>query len=195
MPSLPDDGIVVEGEGLMHERVSVIDYLAQPESLRPSELVYGVVREPPAARHGHQMVVTHLGALLDQHVREHLLGEVCMSPVDVVFDAVKALVLQPDIVFLTARNKRLIDGRLWGAPDLVVEVLSPGTARRDRTTKRRWYREHGVREYWLVDPHRASVEVLDLAAPRTRRRTFSARARMQSTVLPTWTVTADRIFE
>ena len=179
----------------MGVRLSVVDYLDQPATLRPIELVYGIVREPPAPRYGHQVVVTHLGALLDQHVRDHGLGEVCVSPVDVVLDAVKALVLQPDIVFLTASRKHLVGGRLWGAPDLVVEVLSPGTARRDRTTKLGWYREHGVREYWLVDPQSASVEVVDLTTRRARRRTFAGRSRMQSAVLPTWAVPADRIFE
>jgi Uma2 family endonuclease len=176
-------------------RVSVVDYFDRPATLRPNELVYGVVREPPAPRYGHQIVVTHLGALLDRHVRDHDLGEVCVSPVDVVLDAGKALVLQPDIVFLTAGHKRLVDGRLWGAPDLVVEVLSPGTAQRDRTTKLRWYREHGVREYWLVDPQSASVEVVDLTGRRTRRHTFAGRSRMRSTVLPEWTATTAEIFE
>jgi Uma2 family endonuclease len=175
--------------------VSVVDYLNQPATLTPSELVYGVVREPPAPRYGHQLVVTHLGALLDRHVRDGGLGEVCVSPVDVVFDAVKSLVLQPDIVFLTTDRKRLVDGRLWGAPDLVVEVLSPGTARRDRTTKLRWYREHGVREYWLVDPQRASVEVVNLTSRQARRRTFAGRFRMRSAVLPAWAVRVEQIFE
>jgi Uma2 family endonuclease len=162
--------------------------------MTPTELVYGVVREPPAPQYGHQRVVTHLGALLDDHVRSRGLGEVCVSPVDVVLDAVRALVLQPDIVFLASPVEHLVDGRIWGGPDLVVEVLSPGTAQRDRTTKLRWYREHGVRECWIVDPIRAAVEVVRLAAP-VARRTFTGRSRVRSAVLADWDVTASQIFE
>jgi len=66
-------------------RYTVDEYFTPPESLRPMELVYGVVREPPP-RYGHQSVVTRLTALLDAHVRAHALGQVCVSPVDVVLD-------------------------------------------------------------------------------------------------------------
>jgi Uma2 family endonuclease len=106
-----------------------------PESLQPMELVYGRVREPPSPRYGHQSVVTHLAALLDQHVRQHDLGKVCVSPMDVVLDDAAALVVQPDIVFVATPHLDRIRERIWGAPDLVVEVLSRGTAKRDRTTK------------------------------------------------------------
>src|SRR5438046_4360612 len=68
------------------EKLSVDDYFRLPESLRPMELSWGQVREPPAPKYGHQSAVTHLGALLDRHVRERGLGEVCVSPVDVVLD-------------------------------------------------------------------------------------------------------------
>lgn len=179
----------------MPQRVTVAEYLDGPESLRRRELVFGIVREPPAPRFGHQAVLTRLTALLDAHVRERSLGRVCVAPVDVVLDSDAALVVQPDVVFIATDRLALVRERIWGAPDLVVEVLSPGTARRDRTTKLAWYRRYDVRECWLVDPQDRSVTVVDLTGPRTRRRTFTGSRRMQSPVLADWDVPATRIFE
>jgi len=178
----------------MPQRVSVAEYLDGPESLARRELIFGLVREPPAPRFGHQTVLTRLAALLDAHVRERALGRVCVAPVDVVLDREAALVVQPDLVFIAADRLALADDRIWGAPDLVVEVLSPGTARRDRTTKLAWYERYGVRECWLVDPQEWSVSVVDLAPGRARRRIYAGNRRMRSRVLPAWDLPAARMF-
>jgi Uma2 family endonuclease len=142
------------------DAMTVEEYFRGAETHRPMELVYGVVREPPAPRYGHQSVVTRVTVLLDQHVRELGLGVVCVSPVDVVLDRDAALVLQPDVIFISNERRHIIRERVWGAPDLVVEVLSRRTAKRDRTEKLQWYREYGVRECWLVDPARKRIEVV-----------------------------------
>jgi len=164
---------------------TVDQYLATPETNRPREVVYGVLREPPAPYVAHQFVVTHLGALLDAHVRSHDLGWVAVSPIDVILDRERALVVQPDIVFVAAGRIDLVRNQVWGAPDLVVEVLSRGTARRDRTVKLRWYRQYGVHECWLVDPARRTLTVIDFAGgARPRRRTYRGGAAVRSAVLP-----------
>lgn len=174
-------------------RLSLREYFGLPESLKPMELVYGVVREPPAPRYGHQALVTRLAALMYAHVREHDLGEVCVSPVDVVLDRAKALVVQPDIVFVARDRRHIIDARIWGAPDLVVEVLSRGTALRDRTTKTAWYAEYGVRECWLVDRQATALEVIGL--PDERRGRFTGAETIVSAVLPSWHLPAGAVFE
>ena len=174
-------------------KLTVDEYLRTPESLRPMELVYGVVREPAAPRYGHQSVVTHLGALLDRHVRERDLGQVCVSPVDVVLDRDAALVLQPDIVFVAKAHLDRIKERIWGAPDLVIEVVSPKTARRDRTTKLAWYARHGVRECWLVDARRCSVEVVGLQEEPPLRAEYAGDVPVRSLVLPEWEASASEI--
>ena len=93
----------------MPKHISVEQYLCGPETLRPTELVYGVLHEPPAPRYGHQAIVTRTIELLGQHVRKHELGKVCVSPVDVVLDRDRALVLQPDVIFVsTERLARII---------------------------------------------------------------------------------------
>ena len=76
------------------------------ETMRPMELVYGVVREPAAPRYGHQSQLTRLAARLTAHVDLNGLGEVCVSPVDVVLDAGRSLVVQPDISFVTRARTR-----------------------------------------------------------------------------------------
>ena len=181
----------------MGEQITVRQYLRIPETIRPMELVYGVVREPPAPRYDHQSIVTHLAGLLDRHVRKHRLGRVCASPVDVVLDREQALVLQPDIIFVATERLRIIRDRVWGSPDLVVEVLSPGTARRDRTLKLPLYRQYGVQECWLVDPLARRVEIVDLADPSRRRprRVHPRYASIRSRVLPSFRVPPARFFE
>jgi Uma2 family endonuclease len=176
------------------EKLTVHEYLRLAETMRPTELVYGVVREPPAPRYGHQSLLTRLAALLDAHARAHDLGEVCVAPVDVVLDIAAALVVQPDIVFVARERLHIVRDRVWGAPDLVVEVLSPRTARRDRTTKLGWYRHYGVGECWLVDTRSRAIDVVDLRAEPERRERYLGNAPMVSRVLAGWAAAPDMLF-
>ncbi len=176
------------------EKLTVYEYFERPESMRPMELVHGMVREPPAPRYAHQNVVTHLGALLDRYVREEALGAVCVAPVDVVLDADEALVVQPDIIFVATDRLAIVRDRVWGPPDLAVEVLSPRTARRDRTIKLGWYRRYGVGECWLVDVAARRVEVIEFRTTPERRMRFAADDVLRSGVLPRWAIPAKEVF-
>jgi Uma2 family endonuclease len=176
--------------------LTVEGYFQLPESMRPMELVFGFVREPPAPGYGHQSAVTRLTVLLALHVREHDLGQVCVSPVDVVLDASAGLVVQPDIIFVAHANRGIVRDRVWGAPDLVVEILSPGTEKRDRTTKLGWYQRYGVTEAWLVDAAKLSIEVIGLTPGRkdpAYADVFTGDVPMRSAVLPCWSATACQI--
>jgi Uma2 family endonuclease len=174
---------------------TVVDYLSSAESLRRRELVWGVVREPAAPLWPHQLIVTRATVLLYEHVARTGLGTVTASPVDVVLDKDRGLIVQPDIVYLSNDRLHLVHGQVWGAPDLVVEVESLGTRRRDRVWKRRWYRAYGVREYWLINPLAHTVTVLGFdPSERTRRRTFRGRARVRSAVLSGFGVAASMFF-
>ena len=179
----------------MSERIDVSEYLSGPEDLRRRELVWGVVREPPAPRFGHQTVVTRALVILDLHVRARQLGVVCVSPVDVVLDESKALIVQPDVVFVSTERAGIVRDQVWGAPDLVVEVASRATAIRDRTTKIEWYRTYGVRECWLLDLAQRIVTVVDLQAQGDSRQSFKANEQVQSTVLPHFKAEACEFFE
>ena len=179
----------------MSERLSVWEYLEGDETLRPTELVWGVLREPPAPKFGHQSVVFRAAVVLDQYVRASALGIVGVSPIDVVLDAQKNLVVQPDIIFVARERAGIVRDQVWGAPDLVVEVLSRGTARRDRTTKLGWYRDYGVRECWLLDLKTHGVEVVYLTTTDAGVRIFDGDEPVQSLVLPDFHPAASELFE
>ncbi len=160
------------------------DYLATYETMRRRELVRGRVREPAAPRYEHQSVVTGLTAELSVYVRREGLGRVCVSPIDVVLDQKKDLVLQPDIIFVSNERIGIIRGQIWGAPDLTIEVSSKSTLVYDSRIKLTWYRKYGVREYWLVNPRERTIEVVRFAKPRLTRQMFRQDETVQSDVLP-----------
>ena len=137
------------------------DYQHTPDDQR-YELLDGELIMVPAPNLGHQRIGTQLGWRLAQFVTEKGRGEVFFAPCDVVLSNTD--VVQPDLLFVSHERAHLLLGgdNVLGAPDLVVEILSPSTAGRDRTLKRALYAKHGVREYWLVDPDARTVTVLRL---------------------------------
>ena len=176
-------------------RQTVNDYLAGAEELTRQELVWGTLVREPAPSYPHQAIVTRAVVLLDRHVREQRAGLVCVSPLDVVLDADKRLVVQPDVVFVSHDRAKVLRNQMWGAPDLAVEVESPGTRRRDRTLKLGWYRQYGVREYWLVDPLAATVTVIVLDLPDVERHAYREDEPVRSRVLPEFDEPASAFFE
>jgi Uma2 family endonuclease len=189
-----DDAIVVRKGKRMEGPMTVADYLGTEETTRRQELVYGILREPPAPAYGHQNIVTRLVALIHPYVESRRLGHVCVSPVDVVLDQERHLVLQPDIVFVSTERLGIIRDRIWGAPDLVIEVISPSTREYDRDTKVRWYAEYGVGECWLVDPAWRTIEVVTSGPPAARRATFRGDEPVRSDLFPEWRREASRHF-
>jgi Uma2 family endonuclease len=165
------------------DRVSTDIYLDSRETHRRRELVWGMVREPAAPYYGHQRLVTTLTVFLQTHVWLEGLGEICVSPVDVVLDAPKALIVQPDIIYLSNKRRGIVRKQVWGAPDLAIEVISAGTEDYDRRRKVRWFKMYGVRECWLVYPNEQIV-VCDLEGRRTKRRAYGYADTIRSTVLP-----------
>jgi Uma2 family endonuclease len=154
------------------------------ETTRPRELAYSIVREPPAPFFSHQRIVLLLAASLVDHVERRNLGQVAVAPLDVILDRERSLIVQPDVLFIARNRFSIIDKQVWGAPDLVVEVLSPATEQHDRVEKLGWYRHYGVREYWLVDGHAETVTVVDFTGREPARRTAHAFSLIDSTVLP-----------
>jgi Uma2 family endonuclease len=180
----------------MAGKLSVDEYLSGPAQLNPMELVWGVVREPPSPKFGHQATVGTVFYLLRQHVLQHDLGRVCLSPMDVVLDKARALVVQPDVFFVSNERMGIIREVVWGAPDLVIEVASRRSMLRDRTTKLDWYRRYGVLECWLIDPSRRLVVVADLKKRgRDAFRRFSRDESVKSGVLPLFDQPSRAFFE
>jgi Uma2 family endonuclease len=105
----------------------------------------------PSPKDLHQRLVTKLTSKLEHYVEHNGLGEVRVAPYDVYLDRKNAY--QPDLIFIANENLHKIqENGLHGAPDLVIEVLSPGTAKYDKGKKKTVYERCGVKEYWIVDP-------------------------------------------
>jgi Uma2 family endonuclease len=136
--------------------------VAEHDMLRVEYLNGDIVMTPARSPH-HQIIVTNLLLLLGQHAMQNGLGLVLPAPLDVVL-AKEAQIAQPDLIFIAkARAPKLVTrAAITGAPDLVLEIISPSTARADRKIKPPLYAKHGVAEFWLVDPEDQSVEVFVL---------------------------------
>jgi Uma2 family endonuclease len=203
---LSDDGIVVVGGRKEYvvrtsrtppeivcgrpRTMTTEEYLRTPETVLPQELVYGALRVADAPLPRHQRAVASLFRALDVHVSERHLGEVWLSPIDVILDAERHLVVQPDLLFISNARSQILLDRIRGAPDLVVEVLSPGPRIGHVRERIAWFAEYGVAECWLVDLMAARVEVLAFAdGAVAERRSFNDHTPLVSRVLPLFTRT------
>ena len=143
-------------------KFTVEDYQHLPESeTKRYELLGGEIAMAPAPVPYHQEISGKIYFALIRHIRDHHLGKVYDAPLDVIL--AEEDVVQPDILFISNTRLKIIrEEAIHGAPDLVIEILSPATAGRDRSFKRTLYARSGVREYWLVDPETRTIEVLTL---------------------------------
>ncbi len=134
------------------------DYLKLPEDGIRYEIIAGELFMSPAPILGHQLTIGRLHVAIANFLDKKPLGEIFLSPTDVVLSQIN--ILQPDLVFV-AREKFEILTRenIQGAPDLVVEVLSHGTEKRDREEKLAQYSRFEVQEYWMVNHEQQWVEV------------------------------------
>ena len=170
------------------------DYLNAPEDRR-YELLDGELTMTPAPGERHQSVAALLGWKLVQFATENGLGRVYPAPFDVVLSDTD--VVQPDFLFVSnARAHIVTAANVRGAPDIVVEILSPSTAERDRTFKRTLYAMHGVNEYWLVDTAGENVTVLLLEDPGEFKvaGTYGSGETLRSPTLTGLTLNVDDVF-
>lgn len=134
------------------------DYANTPDDER-YELLDGELIRMTAPAEIHQRVSILLGWRLIEFVTENGLGRVYQAPFDAVLSDTD--VVQPDLLFVSNERAHVVTAaNVQGAPDLVVEILSPSSVERDRTLKRSLYARHGVREYWIVDTDARTATVL-----------------------------------
>jgi Uma2 family endonuclease len=139
-------------------RFTYNDYLLLPEDKR-HEILEGELYVVAAPNTRHQRVSLNLKLALFQYVRHRNLGVILDAPYDVILS--EENVVQPDIIFISKERAGIIgELNLQGAPDIVIEILSPGTRSKDLEVKRKIYAAFGVPEYWIVDPEAATAEVL-----------------------------------
>ncbi|HEX9653737.1 MAG TPA: Uma2 family endonuclease [bacterium] len=138
------------------------DYLLLPDDGNRYEIIEGELFMAPAPSIKHQDNLFELGVRIREFVKKKKLGIVFLSPCDVVLS--NTSIIQPDIVFVSKENRGIItEKNIQGAPDLVIEIISPNTAERDLVLKKKLYAKHGVKEYWIVFIKEQKVEVYRLA--------------------------------
>ena len=158
------------------------------------ELLDGELVLVASPNRDHQTVVMELGFQMHAFVKENDLGWVYSAPFDVLFTDTD--VVQPDLMFVSREREHILTpANVQGAPDLIVEVLSPSSSTRDWRAKRELYATHGVPEYWIIDPTNRIVSVMllqdgVLQIEQTRTEDDTAT----STILDGFNVSLDSIF-
>lgn len=134
------------------------DYWILPEG-EPVQLLRGRLIVSPSPNILHQLIVMRLGEVFSA-IADRSDGFAIVAPMDTLLS--EHTIPQPDVIYIRNANKGIIEDRVRGVPDLVIEVLSPSTARVDRLEKLDLYARHGIAEYWIVDPEPQVFEFLIL---------------------------------
>ncbi len=174
------------------KKLTYADYEKIPADGFRHEVIEGEEFMTPPPSTDHQTAVGNTFRLISNHVSGGKLGRVFVAPTAVVFS--NHDVVEPDVLFVSKRNARIITPKnIQGAPDLVVEVLSPSTAANDRGPKLAMYDKMGVREYWMVDPVAKMIEIHEFRSPR-RTRSYDGDQSFQSELLPDLAIRLEDIF-
>ena len=140
--------------------ISLEQYESLPEDIR-AEVFEGIIYDMASPSEVHQTISTELTTILNNYIRkEKGPCKVFHAPFDGKLNDNPLTIVQPDLMIVCDRNK--LDGkRCNGAPDFIIEIVSPGNASDDYIRKSFYYKNYGVREYWIVDPRRKIVTVND----------------------------------
>jgi len=170
------------------------DYAAIPDDGKCYEVVKGVLYMSPSPTPGHQSISSQLVMYLCQLVQITGSGRVFAEPTDVELSP--GYIVKPDVfVILSEHLDRIKQTRIVGAPDLVVEILSPGTMRHDLNEKLRAYKQAQVLEYWIVSPGEQVVELLVLENGAYQSLgVFQGSAVLPSRIVPDWSVKVEQFF-
>jgi Uma2 family endonuclease len=161
------------------------EYLATEETVLPRELAYGVLRVADSPSASHQRMVARLHLAMAPVVEAQRLGEILLAPMDVILDYARALVVQPDLMFISPERAAIVMDKVCGAPDLVVEILSPHPRIGTLNARVEWFAKYGVRECWLVDLPQEQYAILTLEQGRLVGRSLCRPGeRARSDVLP-----------
>jgi Uma2 family endonuclease len=171
------------------------DYQAMPEGPPYYQVIEGDLLMSPSPNTFHQIITGRIHQLIANYLEKHPLGEVFIAPLDVYLDDTN--VYQPDVFFVSNRRRGIITEQgIEGAPDLVIEALSPATARYDKGSKREMYARCGVKEFWLVDANSRTIQVYLLGKNAEEPiATHSEKATFESSLLPGLRVKNAAIFK
>ena len=171
------------------------DFVKFPDDGKRHEIIDGEHYVTPAPNTKHQRIVSRLILSLGSYLEHDPIGEVFVAPFDVVFSNFN--VVEPDLLYISRERRDILtDKHVQGAPDLVVEILSPGTRRTDEIKKRNLYKRF-VREYWIVDPELEITKVyrqVEGAFARVAELSAEADDTLTTPLLPGWSVALTKIF-
>ncbi len=170
-------------------------YAALPDDGKRYEILDGVLyMAPPSPSGWHQKSVIRLSHYLFAAVELGGHGQVFVAPFDVELSP--GTVVQPDVVVLLNENsEKYVVSRIIGGPDLVIEIISPSTAHHDRLRKYNVYARAGVKEYWIVEPVKHTVEVFVLGEDGYHTLgTFSGKQTLPSSIIPDFPVYVEQFF-
>lgn len=160
------------------------------------ELLNGEIVARNSPSQSHQTIVLSIAGEIRNFLKTSQLGRVFVAPLDVVLDNINAP--QPDVLFVKKDRYFVLENEdkvVHGAPDLVVEVISPTSIRRDRFQKLKIYEQFAIREYWLVDPTNKTVEVFQMRENRYELVAFADQTgQIQSAVLEGFELDVSQVF-
>jgi Uma2 family endonuclease len=181
---------------ILHEKrkYTYEDYCKLPSDIR-AEVLEGELLMCASPNTRHQRISREIEFTLSQWVKEKGLGEVLDAPMDVVLSPYT--VLQPDILYISKERVSIItEPNIQGAPDLVVEILSPGDEKRDTVKKKAIYEKFGVKEYWIVDPTQESITLFSLGEKGYKEKGVYEKGQvLESVILPGFTLKLDEVFK
>lgn len=151
--------MIVFDFGLEKKQATYADYLKTPEGGK-FQLIAGEIIEMTSPTPYHQRIVSRLATIFNNFILKENIAELFVAPLDVYFSDTETY--QPDILILLNESfSKMKENKIEGAPDLIVEVLSPSTAYYDLKHKKSIYEKNGVKEYWIVDPIEKTVEIFE----------------------------------
>jgi Uma2 family endonuclease len=164
--------------------MTTVEYLRTPETVLPRELAFGELRVADSPSVTHQRVVRELVMTLAPFVRDRRLGELLFAPMDVVLDLDAGLVVQPDLLVVSNERAHIVTDKVYGVPDLVIEVLSPYPRIGRLSERLEWFARYGVRECWLARLPQKQISVVTFSSGGVAEETtFSRAERVRSRVL------------
>ena len=182
-------------------RLTYQDLRRLPDDNLRHELIDGEHYVTPAPRPKHQRISGNLHLRIGGYLEQHPIGRVYYAPVDVVFTEYDCV--EPDLLYVSREReeRQLTDINLEGAPDLVIEILSPTTRHRDLGIKHRLYERFEVPEYWIIDPESESVRIFRLENGRLQlaeelsRQEGPPAAEIRTPLLPGLAIPLAKVFD
>ncbi len=175
--------------------ITVHDFRELPEGPPYYQLIEGDLYMSPTPNFFHQSIVMNIAFILRRYLEKNPIGKVVISPSDVELSDLNVYV--PDVYYVSNERKHIFTKQgAAGAPDLVVEVLSPGTAKYDKGVKRQVYARTGVKELWLVAPEANEVSVYRLEESASEPvGVYGTRQKFTSPLFPRLVIHVSKIFE